>query len=288
MAEDNSRRVLEIISNNKDAIVAEWFEEQKASGALRLDLISEGEFKSQSEEFIELFAEGCRSGFEDLNSDRWQGVWRFLEQVSRSRAQQGFTPAETSTYIFSLKQPLFAYLKQDLSGDPGSLLEQVWIVDKLFDKLGLYTYEQYQKGREEVIYRQQQDMLELSTPVVKVWEGILVVPLIGTLDSERTQKVMESLLQKIVDTGSDTAIVDITGVPTVDTLVAQYLLKMVSAASLMGAHCVICGVRPQIAQTMVQLGVAFEGITTKASLADALESAFKHLGLVVVNREPGA
>ena len=285
MGEGNDTRLSEMVARHKGALLKEWLNTQKESDNLRLDLISEGELHSQSEEFLDKLAQAMRSSMEDFHTESWGELWNFLARISRSRARQGFNPSETSAYIFSLKQPLFSLLKQEVGDAPEDLMNEVWTLNILMDKLGLYTYEEYQKGREEIINRQQQEMLELSTPVVKIWEGILVVPLIGTMDSERTQKVMENLLQSIVDTGSQIAIVDITGVPTVDTLVAQHLLTMVNAATLMGAQCIICGVRPQIAQTMVQLGIAFEGISTKATLADALTHAFNHLDLQVVSRK---
>jgi rsbT co-antagonist protein RsbR len=204
-----------------------------------------------------------------------------LARVSESRALQGFSPSETATFVFSLKQPLFKQLREGVA-DANALADEIWATTTVLDALGLYTTEVYQKTRNEIITRQQQEMLELSTPVVTLWQGILALPLIGTLDSARTQVVMESLLQRIVETGSLIAILDITGVPTVDTLVAQHLLKTVAAARLMGADCIISGIRPQIAQTIVHLGVDLNSVTTKATLADAFAIALKRTGLAVV------
>jgi rsbT co-antagonist protein RsbR len=201
-----------------------------------------------------------------------------LGNLSRSRGLQGFSPAETASFVFSLKKPLYTRLVREAGKEGKALTDEIWSITELMDKLGLYTTEVYQKSREEVILRQQQDMLELSTPVVKLWDGILALPMIGTLDSARTQIVMETLLQKIVETGSGIAIIDITGVPTVDTLTAQHLLKTVTAARLMGAECIISGIRPQIAQTIVHLGIELTGITTKASLADAFAVALERSG----------
>ena len=184
-------------------------------------------------------------------------------------------------FVMSLKRPLFEHLRKEIGNDAQGLYQESWTATELLEKLALHTTEIYQKTREQVITRQQQDLLELSTPVVKLWEGILVLPMIGTLDSARTQVVMESLLQRIVETGSDVAIIDITGVPTVDTLVAQHLLKTVTAARLMGADCIISGIRPQIAQTIVHLGVALGDVTTKASISDAFALALKQRGLSV-------
>jgi rsbT co-antagonist protein RsbR len=204
-----------------------------------------------------------------------------LGELSRSCSVRGSSPSETAAFIFTLKKPLFAYLRQELAADVEALADETWSTTELLDRLGLYTTEVYQKAREEIIVRQQQEMLEISTPVVKLWEGILALPMIGTLDSSRTQIAMESLLQRIVETGSAIAIIDITGVPTVDTLTAQHLLKTVTAARLMGAECIIRGIRPQIAQTVVHLGVDLGPVVTKATLADALALALKRTGRVV-------
>jgi rsbT co-antagonist protein RsbR len=181
-------------------------------------------------------------------------------------------------FVFSLKQPLFTRLRDSLRSEPATLADLTWMISTLFDELGLYTTEVFQASREQVIVRQQQELLELSTPVVQLWDGILALPLIGTLDSARTQVVMENLLQKIVETGAAISIIDITGVPTVDTLVAQHLLKTVAAARLMGADCIISGIRPQIAQTIVHLGVNLSNVTTKATLAAAFVIALQRTG----------
>jgi rsbT co-antagonist protein RsbR len=203
-----------------------------------------------------------------------------LNEISRSRALQGFSPSETATFVFSLKQPLFSALNRDKSHDGKALAEVTWAITTFLDELGLLTMEVFQKSREEVILRQQREISELSTPVVKLWDGVLALPVIGTLDSERTQYVMENLLQQIVDTGAEIAIIDITGVPTVDTLTAQHLLKTVQAARLMGADCIISGIRPQIAQTMVHLGVELN-VVSKATLADAFAVALRRTGRAV-------
>jgi rsbT co-antagonist protein RsbR len=213
-----------------------------------------------------------------LSSSDWSGVRDFLAGVSRSRALQGFSPSETATFVLSLKQPMFTRLRKQLESNAGELADSLWAATTILDKLALFTTEVYQKSREEVINRQQQELMELSTPVVELWSGILALPLIGTLDSARTQVVMESLLQAIVRTGAAIAIIDITGVPTVDTLVAQHLLKTVAAARLMGADCIISGIRPQIAQTIVHLGVDLSEVSTKATLADAFTLALRKTG----------
>jgi rsbT co-antagonist protein RsbR len=203
-----------------------------------------------------------------------------MTKVSRSRVAQGFSPSETATFVFSLKQPMFDMLRREIR-DVEELCREIWATTALLDKLGLYTTEAYLHSRESIISRQQQELMELSTPVVQLWDNVLALPLIGTLDSERTQVVMENLLEKVVETGASIAIIDITGVPTVDTLVAQHLLKTVAAARLMGADCIISGIRPQIAQTIVHLGINLADIITKATLADAFAIALQRTGAKV-------
>jgi rsbT co-antagonist protein RsbR len=257
-------------------LLTEWMNSQLSADTLRSDLIKESELREQSREFLSLIQDSIRNGqLRSPSGTAWEPVRDFLAGVSRSRALQGFTPAETATFVFSLKQPLFSRLRVAAGNDVQLLADSTWLATELVDKLGLYTTEMHQKSREDVIARQQQELMELSTPVVKLWDGILALPLIGTLDSERTQVVMESLLQRIVETGAAIAIIDITGVPTVDTLVAQHLLKTVAAARLMGADCIISGIRPQIAQTIVHLGVDLTTVTTKSSLADAFLIALR-------------
>jgi rsbT co-antagonist protein RsbR len=252
------------------------------SDAVGKNRISPQELEQQGAQFLQLLAAAAenRQGV-DLNAAQAKPLREFLEALSRSRAQQGFSSGETATFIFSLKRPLFQALKMEAGANADALADEIWAATQLLDSLGLHTVTTFQRAREELISRQQEEMLELSTPVVKLWDGILALPMIGTLDSQRTQVVMESLLQKIVDTGSDMAIIDITGVPTVDTLVAQHLLKTVTALRLMGAECIISGVRPQIAQTIVHLGVDLQGVVTKANLADALALALKRAGYTI-------
>ena len=259
-------------------LLDEWLREQMSvfrAGAR----ISESELRNQSREFLNLLQQATQGGsVTDIQGSSYGRVRDMLGDVSRSRGLQGFSPSETATFVFSLKRPLFSRIRKELATDADSLATVTWSATELLDKLGLYTTEVYQKSREDVITRQQQELLELSTPVVKLWDGILALPMIGTLDSARTQIVMESLLQRIVDTGADIAIIDITGVPTVDTLTAQHLLKTVTAARLMGADCIISGIRPQIAQTIVHLGVDLGAVITKATLADALRRALEMTG----------
>jgi len=242
--------------------------------------ISASEVQAQATDFLRLVAIASRENL-DPTTAPWQDVRELLEGISRARAIQGLSPQDTAMFVFSLKRPLFKRLQAIAANDPQALARETWVVTELVDKLGLFSANSFQREREDVIRRQQEELLELSTPVVKLWDGVLALPMIGTLDSARTQIVMESLLQRIVETGAEIAIVDITGVPTVDTLVAQHLLKTVTAIRLMGADCIISGIRPQIAQTIVHLGVELQGVTTKASLADALALALRRLGLTV-------
>ena len=277
-----------ILSDEKAALLKAWLRELKAAPTARPDLMTDDEVRAESAALLDLLlAAASDGGAADIFAEPWVPVREFLEDASRSRAIRGFSPSETATAVLSLKQPAYALLQTKLKGDAAQL-DEIWAFSALVDALGLYTTEVFQTSRTEIILRQQAEMLELSTPVVRLWEGILALPLIGTLDSERTQVMMQNLLQGIVDTGSGVAIIDITGVPAVDTLVAQNLIKTVAAARLMGAQCIISGIRPQIAQTMVHLGVAFEGVVTTASLADALAHAFKLRRLQVTQQPPRA
>jgi rsbT co-antagonist protein RsbR len=276
-------RIPEIIKQHEADLLADWLKEQASSVGPLSSRMNEAHLREQCGTFLRLLQKATQSGnITNTAAAEWEDVRDLLGDISRSRAQQGFSPAETATFVFSFKQPFFTRLRREVGKDADALAEETWRATELLDQLGLFTAEVYQKSREEVITRQQQELLELSTPVVKLWEGVLAVPLIGTLDSARTQVVMESLLQKIVASGADVAIIDITGVPTVDTLVAQHLMKTVAAARLMGAECIISGIRPQIAQTIVHLGVDLGNISTKASLADAFALALKQRGLAVL------
>ena len=267
-----------ILKTNEADLLDEWLKEQ-LTAFRAASKISETELRGQSKELLSLLQQATQGGHvTDIQGPSFGRVRDMLGDVSRSRSLHGFSPSETAMFVFSLKRPLFVRIRNELSGDADQLATVTWSATELLDKLGLYTTEVYQKSREEVITRQQQELLELSTPVVKLWDGILALPMIGTLDSARTQIVMESLLQRIVETGADIAIIDITGVPTVDTLTAQHLLKTVTAARLMGADCIISGIRPQIAQTIVHLGVDLGAVITKATLADAFRRALEMTG----------
>ena len=281
MAKDSAALLGEILLHDEAPILAKWTENQLGAPGFRGDRLNRSEVADQSRRFLSLLATAVASGVEDVHGPGWIGVRQMLEELSRARAQQGFTPTETATFVFSLKQPLFEHLRLRAGQDSDQLVSAIWQTSEVIDKLGLLTAETFQRGREQVIIRQQQELLELSTPVVTLWTGVLALPVIGTLDSARTQVVMESLLQRIVESGASIAIIDITGVPTVDTLTAQHLLKTVAAARLMGADCIISGIRPQIAQTIVHLGVDLGTVVTKATLADAFGVALKRLGLGV-------
>ncbi len=277
-----STKLAPILKQHEGAILDQWLAVQKAAGTSRPDLIKESELREHSRRFLDLFTKATSAAGADAAHSAYDELRSMLGDLSRNMAKLGFAPTETASFVFSLKEPVFGRLSTALAADPKAMIEETWAVSVVLDKLGLYTTEVYQKSRDEVIMRQQQELLELSTPVVRLWDGVLALPLIGTLDSNRTQVVMETLLQEIVSTGAGIAIIDITGVPTVDTLVAQHLMKTVAAARLMGADCIISGIRAQIAQTIVHLGVDLQNVITKASLADALAVALKRNGFVVV------
>lgn len=269
---------LEAIKGNQAQLLNEWIAGQEAAGATRN--LKPEELKQQAGDFLHLLLQALEANSgANIAAQGWDNVRLFLEKLSTSRALLGHDSHQTAYFIFALKGPLFNLLQRRYSDEPSLLAEQLMQVSELLDMLGMHTVRTFQKSRESVIKRQQEELLELSTPVVKLWDGVLALPMIGTLDSQRTQVVMESLLQRIVDTGSEIAIIDITGVPTVDTLVAQHLLKTVTAIRLMGADCIISGVRPQIAQTIVHLGLDLQGVVTKANLADALKLALSRLGV---------
>ena len=282
----NSAAVEDLLSTQRDRVLAEWQAELAAGGRA---LASEGR---ETGELLDALLAGVRAtgNTENFDDAPWAPLREVLASLSRSRAAQGSTAADTSRFVLALKKPLFAGLQRRFGDQQAVLVDATWEVSSLLDHMAQHTVSTYQRTREDIIARQQQELLELSTPVVKLWDGVLAVPMIGTLDSGRTQLVMETLLQRIVETGSALAIIDITGVPTVDTLVAQHLLKTVTAIRLMGADAIISGIRPQIAQTIVHLGIDLEGITTKATLADALALAMRRAGFVVSRAKatPGA
>ncbi len=277
-----------ILRGHENELLTAWLSEQQRSGNVR-NMIADADLKHQSKEFLGLFQQsvtevGAQEN-EDISSPAYRELRIFLENVTSTRTQLGFSPSETARFVFSLKQPLLRAIVEGVTDTKQQTELMIWSTTVL-DNLGLFVTEAHQKAREGVIARQQVEMLELSTPVVKLWDGVLALPIIGTLDSSRTQTIMESLLEMIVETGSEIAIIDITGVPTVDTLTAQHLLKTVTAARLMGAECIISGIRPQIAQTIVHLGVELGDVVTKASLADAFKIALSRTNYAIVKRSP--
>jgi rsbT co-antagonist protein RsbR len=281
MAQSKSK-LAEVLTRREGEITSQWLELQSKNGR-PVSSAEQQETARKSRRFMESLKQASSSGdLDDIGGDNWDAVRDLLAELSANRAKSGYSSTETASFIFSLKQPIFTLLEEEIGKDPQALAAAVWQTTQLMDKLGLFTMETFQKTREDVISRQQQELLELSTPVVRLWENVLALPLIGTLDSARTQIVMQNLLDAIVETRSDFAIIDITGVPVVDTLVAQHLLKTVAAARLMGADCMISGIRPQIAQTIIHLGVDLTGVTTKATLADAFAVALRRSGLAIV------
>ncbi len=274
--------ISKLLQKKKKQILEDWINNQLADATLREDLMSNDELREQSAELLDgLLKALTDKNFSDVESKEFEPVYEILAGISVSRAKQGFSPRETGIYVFSLKDALLKTLQTELKDDPSTLLDAMLKTNKLMDSMGILTFETYLKGREEIILRQTDEITEISTPVIRVWDGILALPIIGTLDSARTQVVMENLLQEIVASGSTIAILDISGVPAVDSLVAQHLIKTVAATRLMGAECIISGIRPEIAQTVVHLGIDLSSIVTKATLANALKHAFGILRLEV-------
>ncbi len=283
-----STRIPDTITQQKTTLLENWMREQMAAPGMRADLVSESELRAESVRFLDLMETAVRKGAFNADGKEYTELRQMLTELSHRRNGQGFSPSETATFVLSFKQPLFTALQKACGNDAPALLSDLWTTTQLLDKLALHTTESFQKAREEVIRRQQEDMMEISTPVVRLWDGVVAVPLIGTLDSNRTNLVMEALLTAIVETRSEIAIIDITGVPTVDTLVAQHLLKTVAATRLMGAECIISGIRPQIAQTMVHLQIDLSSVTTKATLAEALMAALRRTGYAITKGAPQA
>ena len=274
-------RLHETVHKHEDQLLKDWLAMLSKSTGRRAGAAEEKQLAVYSRDFLAALQKALQHGnLDDISKPEWTEVRELLSRISASRAQAGYTPTQTAAFIFSLKEPLFGRLRQE-AGEGPELADEIWNATLILDRLGMFTMEEFQKSREGVIARQQQEMLELSTPVVRLWDNVLALPLIGTLDSARSQVVMQNLLEAIVSTRSDIAIIDITGVPMVDTLVAQHLLKTVAAARLMGADCIISGIRPQIAQTIIHLGVNLEDVTTKATLADAFALALQRTGYAV-------
>jgi len=275
---------IKVFQKKKKNILEAWMKFQLEDEGLREDLMSNEELRSQSDDLINAFTSNLKDeNIDDPKSNDFEPIVDILNAVSIARARQGYSPRETGMYVFSLKDALVSILQQEIK-DPQELYTQTIKITRIIDNLGISTFESFIKGREEVILRQTDEISEISTPVIRVWDGILALPIIGTLDSSRTQIVMENLLQEIVESGSSIAILDISGVPAVDSLVAQHLIKTVSATRLMGAECIISGIRPEIAQTVVHLGIDLSDVITKSSLASALKAAFNILQLQVITK----
>ena len=281
---DQNSVIFALIDQHYDRLRDDWLACQRRDGAIRPGQEAQREATDLAARFLTELRRGASQGqLETMSVADWGPMRDLLQEVSAARALEGFTPSQTASFVFSLKEPLFELLRRELAGSGDALADETLHASRLLDKLGVYTFECYTRAREDVIGRQQQELLELSTPVVELWDGVLALPLIGTLDSARTQIVMESLLERIVTSGAEIAIIDITGVPTVDTLVAQHLIKTVSAARLMGADCIISGIRPQIAQTIVHLGLELN-VISKATMADAFALALRRMGRAVTER----
>jgi len=276
---------IKVLQKKKKQILETWIKIQVQDASLRDDLISNEELRSQSDELLDALSETLSDAtIDDFQHHNFEPVLDILNAISISRARQGFSPRDTGTYVLGLKEAILQTLQQEIK-DPQELYVQSIKMTKLIDSLVISTFESFIKGREEIILRQTDEIAEISTPVIRVWDGILALPIIGTLDSARTQIVMESLLQEIVESSSSIAILDISGVPAVDSLVAQHLIKTVSATRLMGAECIISGIRPEIAQTVVHLGIDLSGVITKSTLASALKTAFKMMELQVNKKQ---
>lgn len=291
MSDVNLRTVLEILKEDSDGVLAEWIEQADEDGAKRSDLFSEREEREQAASLLRAFRSGVRDGLRnndfDLEDDHWAELRGVLAEITRERVERGVLPGEMAAFVLTLKVPLFARLMERLGDEADRLLNEILLISKAIDAFAIYTNEVFIAEREEVIERQRDEMMELSTPVVELWDKVLTLPLIGTLDSLRAQEVMENLLQAIVDRQAEVVIVDITGVKTVDTQVAQHLLRTAAAVRLMGAQCLISGISPKIAQTMVQLGVDVGEVRTRSSIRNALTDALTAVGVEIRPIEGG-
>jgi len=274
-----------ILKSGFEGILSDWLHVQAQEGIKRTDLISAEETASQSRSLLVAFARASETATTDSDFDfsnpAWDPVREILNEISKSRTERGVTPTEMAWFVSSLKQALFIRLRRELEEDPRELVERISDATRVIDQFALHAFDSYVQEREAIIERQQSEMTEVSAPVVKIWERIVTVPLLGTLDSFRAQTVMENLLQAILDREAEVAIIDITGVSTVDTMVAQHLLRTAAAVRLMGAECVISGISPKIAQTIVHLGVDLPNVVTRSDLQSGLAYAFERIGLSV-------
>ena len=289
MPQSATANILTVLDTDFKGIIEEWLGTQVKEGVKRSDLFSDAESRKQNSELLKAFSKGVRDGVtgEDFDFDdtQWDDLRAVLTDVSRERVNRGVTPTEMATFVLALKTPLFKRLETMLDSDHAMLIRDVMLVTRLVDAFAIYTNEIFILEREQIIDRQRQEMLELSTPVVELWDRVLTLPLIGTLDSARAQEVMENLLQTILERQAEVVIMDITGVGTVDTQVAQHLLRAAAAVRLMGAECIISGISPMIAQTMVQLGIDVGTVSTRSSIRTALSDALLTVGYVIKKTE---
>ncbi|MEA2086906.1 MAG: STAS domain-containing protein [Candidatus Caldatribacteriota bacterium] len=271
-----------MLKKREKEVLKVWMEKQLSSPTLRLDLLSKEDLEKESEEFLNVFTAAISSGeVEDIDAPQFRPITRHLQDLSKSRALLGFNPSETAVYIFSLKDTLLEFIQKEYQGQPEIINREMIIINQLLDKLGMITFETYAQGREELITRQKDAFLEMATPLMVIWKNILLLPLVGTLDSQRAQLVMEMGLKKISETESKVVILDILGVPAVDTAVANHIIKITKATKLMGCDCILSGMSPDVAQSITQLGVDIGDLITRTTLKDALEYAFRLQGVEV-------
>ena len=289
MPQSATANILTVLDTDFKGIIEEWLGTQVKEGVKRSDLFSDAESRNQNRELLKAFSKGVHDGISgedfDFDDTQWDDLRAVLADVSRERVNRGVTPTEMATFVLALKAPLFKRLEAMQDSEHGVLIRDVMLVTRLVDAFAIYTNEIFILEREQIIDRQRQEMLELSTPVVELWDRVLTLPLIGTLDSARAQEVMENLLQTILERQAEVVIMDITGVGTVDTQVAQHLLRAAAAVRLMGAECIISGISPMIAQTMVQLGIDVGTVSTRSSIRTALSDALLTVGYVIKKTE---